>query len=148
MKEFLKFLHELFQRYKRRAVGFRWTVKTSAGTVTFTPSEGDTVMALLLTTTQKVTLSIQPVDAKGFPARVDGVPVWSVSDASVANLVTSADGLSVEVFAGFPGTAQVLVEADADLGAGSRPLQGTLDLIVEPGEAVSLTITAGVPSQQ
>ena len=105
-------------------------------------------MSLLLTDTQKVTLSIQPVDAKGFPAKVDGVPTWSVSDDTVANLVAAADGLSCEVFAGFPGTAQVVVEADADLGAGVTPLTGTLDLIVEAGAAVSLVVTAGVPSEQ
>jgi hypothetical protein len=148
MDELWDFLIGLFHRHKRRAVGFRWTVKTDGGTITFAPQAGDKAMALLLTDTQKVTLSIQPVDAKGFPAKVDGVPVWSVSDGSVANLVAAADGLSCEVFAGFPGTAQVVVEADADLGAGVTPLTGTLDLIVEAGAAVSLVVTAGVPSEQ
>lgn len=149
MDELWEFLLKLFRRHKQRAVGFRWTVHINGATITFAPLAGDKAMALLLTDTQKVTLTIQPVDAKGYPARLDGVPVWTVSDTAVANLVPSVDGLSCEVLAGFPGTAQVVVEADADLDEGEvRVLQGTLDLIVEAGEAVNLTVTAGVPTEQ
>ena len=104
-------------------------------------------MALLLTDTQKVLLSIQPVDAKGYPAKVDGVPAWDTSDPTVVDIVPSVDGLSCEVFADAPGIAQVTVQADADLGSGVRTIAGTLDIQVEPGEAVGLTITAGVPEQ-
>lgn len=148
MDEFWEFLIGMFQRHKRRAVGFRWTVKTAGGTLTFYPQTGETAMALLLTDTQKVTFSIQPVDAKGFPAKVDGAPVWGVSDASVGTITPAADGLSAEFVAGFPGICQVTVDADADLGAGIVPLRGTADVEVEAGAAVGLVVTAGIPSEQ
>lgn len=104
-------------------------------------------MAMLLTDTQKVVFSIQPVDVHGHAARVDGVPSWNVSDPSVGTITVSVDGLSAEFVATAPGMAQVSVQADADLGSGVRTIAGTLDIQVEPGEAVGLTITAGVPTQ-
>lgn len=148
MKEFWEFLIGLFHQRKRRAVGFKWTVKTAGGTISFNPQAGETAMALLLTDTQKVTFSIQPVDAKGFPAKVDGAPVWGVSDPTVGTITAAADGLSAEFVAGVPGVCQVTVDADADLGAGIVPLRGTADVEVEAGPAVNLTVTAGVPSEQ
>ena len=104
-------------------------------------------MALLLTDSQKVVFSITPVDAHGHAARVDGIPSWSVSDPAVGTITVSADGLSAEFLASAPGMVQVSVQADADLGAGVRTIAGTLDIQVEPGEAVGLTITAGAPIQ-
>ena len=148
MEEFWEFLIGLFQRHKRRAVGFRWTIKTTGGTISFTPQTGEKAMALLLTDTQKVTFSIQPVDAKGFPAKVDGAPVWAVSDPTVGAITAAADGLSAEFVAGLPGVCQVTVEADADLGAGVTSLKGATDIQVEAGAAVALTITAGAPVEQ
>lgn len=103
---------------------------------------------LLLTDTQKVVLNIQPVDAKGFPAKVDGAPLWSVSDESVGTLAVSEDGLTATFVAGFPGVCQVVVSADADLGLGVQTISGVLDIQVEGGVAVSLGILAGVPAAQ
>jgi hypothetical protein len=101
---------------------------------------------LLLTNAQKVSLSIQPVDQYGNPARIDGVPAWNNSDATIGTLTPAADGLSA-VFEtlGPVGTVQVSCSADADLGAGTRSISGTLDIQVEPSEAVSLSINAGTP---
>lgn len=101
---------------------------------------------ILLTNAQKVGLSIQPVDQYGNAARVDGVPAWSVSDPSIGTLTAAEDGLSAEfVTAGPVGLVQVSVQADADLGEGVRHLTGTLDIQVEPSEAVSLSVVAGEP---
>ena len=105
-------------------------------------------MALLLTDTQKVTFSIQPVDAKGAPAKVDGAPVWTVTDPTVGVITPAADGLSAEFVAGLPGVCQVAVSADADLGEGIVTIQSTADVQVEGGQAVSLPVTAGVPEAQ
>ena len=44
--------------------------------------------------------------------------------------------------------SEVSVSVDADLGAGVRTISGTLDIQVEPGEAVSVGIVAGVPEPQ
>lgn len=106
------------------------------------------IMALILTNTQECDLAIQPLDARGNPAQVDGVPAWSVSDATKASLVIADDGLSCVVKAVANGACQVSVSADADLGAGIRTLTGILDLEIVSGEAVTLGIIAGTPRQQ
>lgn len=101
---------------------------------------------LLLTNTQKVQLSIRPVDAYGNPARVDGVPVWTLSDDTLGALTVAADGMSAWFATLGPvGLLQVNVQADADLGAGVRTLGAALDIQVESGEAVGLSIIAGTP---
>jgi hypothetical protein len=106
-------------------------------------------MSLILTDLQKVTLSIQPVDAVGNPARVDGVPAWSCSDETVVTIDVAGDGLScVATSVGPLGTAQVNVTADADLGDGVKSIAGTLDVEVMASEAVSLTIVAGTPEDK
>jgi hypothetical protein len=103
-------------------------------------------MALILTDEQKVQLSIQPVTAAGNPAAVDGVPVWSVSDATILTLDVAADGMSAwAISAGPLGTSQVSVTADADLGAGIRNISAVLDVQVVAAEAVAMAITAGAP---
>lgn len=101
---------------------------------------------LLMTNGQKVEMGIQPVDAYGYPAKVDGVPTWGVSDPTIGQIQPAADGLSATFTTLGPvGLVQVNVSADADLGAGMKTISGTLDIQVEAGEAVSLSITAGVP---
>ena len=103
---------------------------------------------MVLTDTQKVILSIQPVDKKGHAAPVDGVPVWMSSDETVLMLEVSADGMSAVALAGDPGHAQVSVMADADLGEGITLLTGIEEFDVVHGQAVGLSISAGVPSEQ
>ena len=105
---------------------------------------------LVLSNNQQVKLSVQPVDAKGYPAAVDGVPSWSVVGANPEILTVDAadDGLSCEcVTTGKLGTAQIKVEADADLGDGVTSLVGLLDVSVQSGPAVSLLIGAGAPEE-
>jgi hypothetical protein len=103
---------------------------------------------LVLTDTQKCTLTITVVDAKGHPAQIDGVPAWSSSNEATASVNVSADGLSATVVAGDPGTAQINVTADADLGAGVKPIAGTLDVEVIAGEAAAVAISTGTPEEQ
>lgn len=106
-------------------------------------------MSLVLTDNQQVTLTIAPVDVKNNPAPVDGVPTWSSSDATIVAVTPAADGMSaVAVAVGPIGTAQVNVSADADLGAGVTTISGTLDVQVQAGNAVSLGISAGTPTDQ
>lgn len=111
------------------------------------------ITMIQLTDTQKVTLSIQPVDAKGNPALVDGAPTWNSSDPSIITVVPSADGLSAVASAAGPLTAdgasvQVSVTADADLGAGVETISGTMDVTVVASKAVSVAINAGAPEEQ
>lgn len=106
-------------------------------------------MALLLTDTQKVPLAILPVDAHGHAAKIDGLPIWAVSDPAVGSIENvTPDGLGCEFFSLDPGVCQVSVTADADIGTGVRTITSTLDIQVEPGEAVGFAITAGLPVQQ
>jgi hypothetical protein len=103
-------------------------------------------MAFILTDVQKVTLSVQPVDAAGNPAALDGAPVWTSTDPSVLDVVASADGLSAVATAVGPlGTAQISVLADADLGAGVITITGVLDVQVMASQAVSFSITPAAP---
>jgi len=109
--------------------------------------EGDITM-LILTNSQQVDLAIKPLDKRGKPAQVDGVPVWACSDPLLATVEPSEDGLSCVVKALDNGSAQISVSADADLGEGVRALTGTLDLEIVSGEAASLSIIAGTPQEQ
>lgn len=101
---------------------------------------------IVLTDEQKVSLSIMPVTAANNPAKVDGVPQWSVSDPAIITLVVAADGMSAEAITAGPlGTSQVSVSADADLGDGVRTITGILDIEVQAAEAASVGIVAGTP---
>lgn len=103
-------------------------------------------MSLILTDEQQVTLRIEPKTAAGNPARIDGVPSWTVSSDDVLEIVPAADGMAALVRARGPlGTAQVFAEADADLGEGVRTIGGVLDVEVLAAEAVSLLVVAGAP---
>jgi hypothetical protein len=94
----------------------------------------------------QVRASIQPVDAEGNPAKVDGVPTWSSSDKTIADVTNVAtDGLSANVIAIAPGTVQINVSGDADLTGGSKPITGVLDVNVIAGEAVSFQISTSEP---
>lgn len=106
-------------------------------------------MSLTLSVTQEVAVSIQPVDARGNPAPVDGVPAWAVSDGALLSLAVSDDGLSAVVTALGPvGVAQVTVTADARLGEEVREIVGTLDVTLVAAEAVALKLVPGVPTEQ
>lgn len=102
-----------------------------------------------LKVTQNLPLILKPVDAKGNPALVDttnGVPTWGISDVSFAELEVAADGMSALLKPKGPlGQFQVLVTADADLGAGVKEILGAMDVETIAGEAVSVVIAAGVP---
>ena len=104
-------------------------------------------MSLILTDVQQVVLSVSPVTAKGNPAPLGGVPVWTTSDATLVDLTQSDDGLSATVVAKGPlGSCQVSVSADADVGEGVVEIVGVLDIEIKGSMAVSLNIGSGVPT--
>ncbi len=108
--------------------------------------EDRTVELLILTDEQKARLFLRPKTAAGNPAKVDGVPVWSQSNADVLDLVPDDDGLAATVIArGSLGGSQISVVADADLGTGTRELTATQDVEVKAAEATVLGIEAGAP---
>lgn len=123
----------------------RWTIKFSRYSII----EGNDLM-ITITDNQQFEVTISPVDAKGNPAPIEGAPVWSVSDPALLTVTAlEPDGLTALVVAVGPlGAAQVLVSADADLGEGVTTIGGLLDVDIVAGQAVSLEIVAGVPSEQ
>lgn len=98
---------------------------------------------------QRVSLSISITDNKGKPASVDGVPVWASSDETVITVMDAGvDGMSAVVTGVAPGTARVVVTADADLGTGVENLTGVLDFNITGGKAAAINVTAGTPEDQ
>jgi len=102
----------------------------------------------ILASDQKVTATVAWLDAKGNPAKVDGIPVWAESGGGVVTLAPAADGMSCEIAADQIGTAQVSCTGDADLGEGTRSVVVTGDVQVVAGEAVSGSMTFGPPEPQ
>jgi len=131
---------------------FGWSSKAAKisfcrATINKQTIKGD-IMALILSNTQEVDLAIQPLDKRGRPAQVDGVPEWAASDPTKATLVVAEDGLSAVLKALDNGTIQVGVVADADLGEGVQTITGLLDVEIVGGQAATLGIIAGTPREQ
>jgi hypothetical protein len=106
-------------------------------------------MALTLTAVQQVGVSVSAVDAKGNPAPVENVQFSSSDEAILTVTVDPTDPTKATAVAvGTTGTAQVKVQADADIGEGIKNLTGLLDVEVVAAEAVSLGIAAGTPEDQ
>lgn len=92
-----------------------------------------------------VTASIAFVDAKGKPARVDGVPTWTASDTTIIDTVTpAADGMSATLHVtDTVGVSQLTVNADVDMGAGVNNVDFVDTVSVIAGDAVAATFTFG-----
>lgn len=98
-------------------------------------------MAYTLPSGNAVAVKISYVDSAGNPANVDGDVEWSSSNESIVKVQAEGDTMSATVSASGPvGQAQIVARADADLGAGVRPLITTMDVEVVAGEAVAGTI--------
>jgi hypothetical protein len=100
-------------------------------------------MAYTLPAGMQVQVQVSYVDANGNPTTVDGLVAWAASDAGTLTVVVDpTDSTLATVQAtGNIGQAQVTATADADLGAGTRPLVTLMDVTVVAGEAVAGTIS-------
>ena len=118
-----------------------------------------------MTDSQRAQLSIRPVDKRGKPAPLDGVPVWASSDETVATVVLGkieADGTiapdpsglfavlegvapSAKDANGAPVPSRVTVTGDAAIGDGTQAITGVLEVIIIAGQAINLVIDAGTP---
>lgn len=104
---------------------------------------------IILTDEQQVALAVEFKTGKGNAARVDGTPVWRSSDETIVTLTPAEDGMTATaVTVGPLGTVQVSVEADADLGDGTRLITGVLDIEVRAAEAVQAIVVAGAPETE
>lgn len=110
---------------------------------------------LKFTNAMEVPFSFAIKDGFGKPAKIDGEPVAASSDETVAVVspLTKADdrwnGVLTAVAPSPAGeTQRMTVSADADLGAGVRPIVGILEFQVildERGDALVVEIEAGQP---
>jgi len=106
-------------------------------------------MKIILTTDQKVTITLNPKTPGGHPATLDGVPAWSTSDPAVIAVQPAEDGKSCTVLAaGSTGLATLGASADADLGEGVDTITGQIDFEVVAAEASDLGFEAGQPELQ
>lgn len=90
---------------------------------------------------RRLTAEFYTADNK--PARVDGSPVWAVSNPDVAELETTLSDFSVRVIAKAPGTCEVTATADADLGEGFRAMVLTAAFTVPEPEATTGSLVIG-----
>lgn len=89
-------------------------------------------------------IAVELLDDKKKPAKVDGVPVWATDNPAILTLEPAADGLSCVVKStGVLGTATVQFAADADLGAGTKDIIGTLEVEVTARGATTVVLTPG-----
>lgn len=83
------------------------------------------------------------------PARVDGVPTWSIDNESCATLEVAEDGMSAKVITADTGadirSATITITADADLGDGVQKITATVPIVVGPEMADTLGIGVGEP---
>lgn len=112
-------------------------------------TKGRILVMLALGSSQQVLVSCRFRDRRGNPAPVEGLPEWMTDNSELLALFPGEDGLSCLVKAVGPlGTAHVTLTADADLGAGTKPIIGTLEVAVTAGSAVVVTLEAGTPEDQ
>lgn len=119
----------------------------------------DITMATL-SDSQRMLVTIAPVDKKGKPALLDGPATWAGSDDTVftvtvgtldpaGNIVPAPagdPGLSAVIEGVSAGSGRVTVTGDANMDpAGTTAITGVLDITVTPGEAVTINITAAAP---
>lgn len=113
------------------------------------PTKGTLIMAFEMSSAQQVTVTVEFRDKKGNKAKVDGMPEWATDNSEVLTLTPAADGLSCVVAAAGPlSTANITLTADADLGTGVKPVIGTLEVTITAGEAATVVLTPGTPSDQ
>lgn len=99
------------------------------------------VEKVIIKATQEFDASVAFQDSLGNPAPVEGVPTWTNSNEATLTLVVAPDGMSAVVSAtGTPGSGQISVQADADLGEGVTTITGVLEVEVQPGEAVNVVL--------
>jgi hypothetical protein len=94
---------------------------------------------------EQIPVTASPVTSSGRPARVDGALRITVQSGDGTFLQDAASPLSFKAVSGDnPGDTIYLVEADADLGAGSEVLiQDLVSLTVTSASATSFGLSAG-----
>ena len=106
---------------------------------------------ITMTDSQQVDIGpVTAVDKAGNPAPLDGTPEFTVSDESILTVVVDENDptMAMVVTVGALGTAQLVVKADADLGEGVVEVIGTVDFTIVAGQAVSINVAVGTPTEK
>lgn len=100
---------------------------------------------MFLKVTQKAKISLTIQDKFANPAKVDGIPSWSLTDESLGSLAVEADGMSATLEPKGPiGAFSVQVKCDADLGEGVKEILGELAVELAAGDAEVVKLAAEV----
>jgi hypothetical protein len=100
---------------------------------------------LVLTTEQKIQVTINPATAAGNPAELDGIPAWNVLEGD-CTLQVAEDGKSAYILSGNVGSTVVEIAADADLDDDEvRTITDLIAVNVVAAEAAGLGLGAGEP---
>lgn len=103
------------------------------------------MIEVLLTTEQKVKVTLAPVTATGKVAKLDGKPTWEI-ESGESTVEPAEDGMSAYLIsADTPGDTMVLIEADADIGEGVEAISDAIRLTVEGARAKNLGVTIASP---
>lgn len=105
--------------------------------------DGDSPMAKVLPNDKQCLAFIRIVDRRGFPAELDGVPTWEVSDPDVVDLQVAEDGTRALVLAKANGKCQITVRGDARKGPDTFEIFSSGEVEVVGGEAFSLNVQFG-----
>src|SRR4030095_16386694 len=114
------------------------------------PLKENAAMAqLILPATQQADLLVTNTDSRGNPAPVHDA-AWTSSDVALLTITVDAtDGNKAVVKAGgATAAAPGAYPAAGDLGEGVVPIIATMDVVLNPGQAVVSSITAGTPVEQ
>lgn len=126
---------------RKSRVRFDWTV----GLVQSKPSS-HMPLVLKITNEQLIPVTLTPKTDSGKPAKLDGIPTWTVLSGE-STVTVSADGLSATLTSSDnPGDTEILVKGDADLGEGVEEVSDTIHLTVAGANAKNLGLSAGSPA--
>lgn len=110
--------------------------------------KGEIMATLTLTASQRCELNVAFVDKKGNAAPVQSID-WLVDNSELLQLLPSDVATNCPIVPKGPlGTANVTVKADADLGDGVTEIIGTLEVKIVAGQAVTVEIVPGTPTEQ
>ena len=101
-------------------------------------------LSIASTNEEQVPVTAAPVTASGRPAQVDGPLTVTVQSGTGTVLQNAAEPLVFRAVSGDePGDTTYLVEADADLGAGTVTISDIVTYTVSGASASSFGLTAG-----
>lgn len=118
------------------------------GPITDKRKKEDSMTTIDLENWQEVIVTLAPRTDKGKPAKVDGIPTWTVQSGN-ATVTPAADGMSALLTTTDEAdTTVILAEGDADLGAGFVPVDEAITLNTSVPRAASFGVTVGEPTQK